>query len=42
MKANDSSIMDFIGSNNKTVFKIPPFQRNYEWGQDNYEETIMA
>lgn len=40
MKANDSSIMDFIGSNNKTVFKIPPFQRNYEWGQDNCEELL--
>lgn len=40
MKANDSSIMDFIGSNNKTIFKIPPFQRNYEWGQENCDELL--
>ena len=30
MKANDTSVLDFISGRQK-AFIIPPFQRNYEW-----------
>ncbi len=33
MRANESTILDFIGGLKK-VFIIPPFQRNYEWSED--------
>lgn len=31
MKASDTNVLQFIGSNSYKVFIIPPFQRNYEW-----------
>lgn len=40
MKANDLSILEFIGNNNHKVFIIPPFQRNYEWTAKQCDELF--
>ncbi|MDE7227773.1 MAG: DUF262 domain-containing HNH endonuclease family protein [Treponemataceae bacterium] len=40
MKANDLSILEFIGNNNHKVFIIPPFQRNYEWTVEQCDELF--
>ena len=33
MKATDTTVLSFVGGLDK-VFIIPPFQRNYEWGEN--------
>lgn len=40
MVANESNVLDFIGSNNRKVYIIPSFQRNYEWTNDQCEELF--
>ena len=37
MKANDATIQDFVGGPKK-AFVIPPYQRNYAWGEDQCRE----
>ncbi len=46
MKADSIHLFDFLGSG-KTIFEIPVFQRNYEWGKAQCEQlfkdlTIVA
>lgn len=40
MKAIDTDVLSFIGSNNHKVFIIPPFQRNYEWTFEQCDELL--
>lgn len=40
MKASDTDVLGFIGSNNHKVFIIPPFQRNYEWTFEQCDELF--
>lgn len=39
MKASETSVLNFIGGLDK-VFIIPPFQRNYEWSNNQCEELF--
>lgn len=39
MKATETNVLGFIGGLDK-VFIIPPFQRNYEWTNDQCEELF--
>ena len=39
MKADSIHLFDFLGSG-KTIFEIPVFQRNYEWGRDQCEQLF--
>lgn len=39
MKATETTILNFIGGLDK-VFIIPPFQRNYEWSNEQCEELF--
>ncbi|RHW54278.1 DUF262 domain-containing protein [Lactobacillus bombicola] len=39
MKADSIHLFDFLGSG-KTIFEIPVFQRNYEWGKDQCEQLF--
>ena len=40
MKASDTNVLQFIGSNSYKVFIIPPFQRNYEWTTEQCDELF--
>ena len=40
MKASDTDVLGFIGSNNHKIFIIPPFQRNYEWSFEQCDELF--
>lgn len=37
MKATETTVLKFIGGEDK-VFIIPPFQRNYEWSEEQCKE----
>lgn len=39
MKADSINLFDFLG-NGKTIFEIPVFQRNYEWGKPQCEQLF--
>lgn len=39
MKADSIHLFDFLG-NGKTIFEIPVFQRNYEWGEPQCEQLF--
>ncbi len=45
MKASETTVLNFIGGLDK-VFIIPPFQRNYEWGENEcralFEDIIVS
>lgn len=45
MKASETTVLNFIGGLDK-VFIIPPFQRNYEWGENEcralFEDIIAS
>ncbi|MGO5461737.1 DUF262 domain-containing protein [Lactobacillus amylovorus] len=39
MKADSIHLFDFLGSG-KTIFEIPVFQRNYEWGEEQCRQLF--
>ncbi len=39
VKADSIYLFDFLG-NGKTIFEIPVFQRNYEWGKEQCEQLF--
>lgn len=39
MKATETTVLKFIGGEDK-VFIIPPFQRNYEWSEEQCKELF--
>lgn len=39
MKADSVRLFEFLGSS-KTIFEIPVFQRNYEWGKEQCEQLF--
>lgn len=39
LKADSINLFDFLG-NGKTIFEIPVFQRNYEWGKSQCEQLF--
>ncbi|NVY96735.1 DUF262 domain-containing protein [Lactobacillus sp. DCY120] len=40
MKADNTKLVDFL-SQSKTIFKIPVYQRNYEWGQEQCRQLFQ-
>ena len=39
MKADSLHLFDFLGKG-KTIFEIPVFQRNYEWGDQQCDQLF--
>jgi len=40
MKVEERTIENLLGSKNKNVFIVPPFQRRYAWKQNNFERLL--